>query len=72
MAERFVSTGSFARGSAASSVLPSGAGPKHEDRRRLLRVAAFECGIDVIPRWLRGEERRPIPIPMALVEQGDR
>jgi len=54
---RFVTTGSFIRGSAASSVLPSGASPKHQNRIRLLRVAAFECGIDEVPKSIRDPSR---------------
>lgn len=59
MSKPFFVAGSYCRGSAPTSVLP---GPRHENRLRLLRVAAFECGLDVIPRWLRGEERAPIEI----------
>jgi hypothetical protein len=55
---RFVTTtGSYCRGSSAASVLPSGAKPKHQNRRRLLRVAAFECGIDEVPESLREQSR---------------
>jgi hypothetical protein len=55
-----VRSGSYVRGSAAASVIPCGADWSHQDRRRLLRVAAYECGLDLIPRWLRGEEGRPL------------
>jgi hypothetical protein len=58
MSKRFEVPGAFCRGSAAASVLPSGTGWRHEHRRRLLRIAAFECEIEEVPRWLRGEERR--------------
>ena len=59
MSPRFAHAGAFVRGSAAGSVLPCGKTATHQNRRRLLRVAAFECDLDVIPRWLRGEERDP-------------